>query len=432
MATPPRTRYAKSGGLNIAYQVIGDGARNLVHVSGFVSHLDLQWENPQRAEVARRWASFARVVTFDKRNTGLSDRTGGAPTLEERMDDIRAVMDDAGMASASLVGHSEGGPLAILFAATYPERVEALVLGATYARLDPPPDLEERLAFVEEHWGTGIPIQYFVSGSDPEWAARYERSAATPRTAVEILRMNVLLDVRAALGAITAPTLVVHRTGDPIVPIAAGRELAGGIAGARFVEMPGNTHLPSTDAEWREEVDLVEEFLTGASQTSEPDRVLATVLFTDIVESTATAATLGDREWTHRLGALQDHTDRLVRQFGGRRVKTTGDGVLATFDGPARGIRCARAIVDRAAATGLPIRAGLHAGEVELVGGGDIAGIAVHLAKRVESAASPGAVYVSQTMRDLIAGSSIELADRGAHELKGIPGSWVLYEVAGV
>ncbi|HVF31751.1 MAG TPA: alpha/beta fold hydrolase [Acidimicrobiales bacterium] len=428
MAALPRTRYAESGGLNIAYQVFGDGPRNLVHVPGFVSHLDLQWENPQRVEVARRWATFARVVTFDKRNTGLSDRTAGAPTLEERMDDIRAVMDAAGIESAALLGHSEGGPLALLFAATYPERVEALVLGATYARLDPPADMEERLAFLEKNWGTGVPLQFFVPGSDPEWAARYERSAATPRTAVEILRMNVLVDVRPALSAVTAPTLVLHRTGDPVVPVAAGRELAEGIPGARYVELPGDTHLPSTDAEWRDEVDLIEDFLTGAHGVTEPDRVLATVLFTDIVDSTATAAAMGDREWRHRLGRLQDQTERFIRQFGGRQVKATGDGVLATFDGPARGIRCARAIAERAASTGLPIRAGLHAGEVELVGD-DIAGIAVHLAKRVESAARPGSVYVSQTVRDLIAGSSIELAERGVHELKGIPGSWSLFEV---
>lgn len=429
MAALPPTRYAKSGGLNIAYQVFGDGPRNLVHVPGFVSHLDLQWENPQRVEVARRLATFARVLTFDKRNTGLSDRTAAAPSLEERMDDIRAVMDDAGMESAALLGHSEGGPMAVLFAATYPERVEALVLGATYARVTPPPDFEERLTFLEEHWGTGVPLQFFVSGSNPEWAARYERSAATPRIAVEILRMNILVDVRAALGAVAAPTLVLHRTGDPIVPVEAGRELAAGIAGARFIEVPGDTHLPSTAAEWRWEVDALEDFLTGAHGVAEPDRVLATVLFTDVVDSTEMAATLGDRDWSHRLSLLQDRTERLIRQFGGRRVKTTGDGVLATFDGPARGIRCARAVVDAAATAGLAIRAGLHAGEVELTGE-DIAGIAVHLAKRVETAAAPGAVYVSQTVRDLVVGSGIAFTDRGSHTLKGIPGTWALFEVA--
>ena len=431
MAPLPRTRYAMSGGLNIAYQEFGDGPLDLVHVPGFISHLDLAWEDPNRAEAARRWSAFARVLVFDKRNTGLSDRTSAAPTMEERMDDIRAVMEDAGVERAAIIGISEGGPLAVLFAATYPERVTSLVLISTYARLVAKADLEERLADVERYWGTGLVIQQFDPGSDLDWAARFERSAATPRAAAEILRLNVQLDVSAALPAISCPALVVHRRNDPIVPIEGGRELAAGIAGARLVELDGDSHLARTPEEWDVQLDLVEEFLTGAARTSDPDRVLATVLFTDVVDSTATAASLGDREWRHRLGQLQDQTDRLIRQFGGRRVKTTGDGVLATFDGPARGIRCARAVADRAASSGLPIRAGLHAGEVEIVGD-DVAGIAVHLAKRVESSAAPGTVYVSQTMRDLIAGSSIELADRGMHELKGVPGSWMLYEVLAV
>ncbi|HUP84795.1 MAG TPA: adenylate/guanylate cyclase domain-containing protein [Acidimicrobiales bacterium] len=428
MAPLPRTSYAKSGGLNIAYQVFGDGPRNLVHVPGFVTHLDLQWENPHFSEANRRFATFARTATFDKRNTGLSDRTSAAPTMEERIDDIRAVMDAAGMEAAAIVGHSEGGPMSLLFAATYPERVEALVLGGTYARLPPFPDMEERLGALEQAWGTGVPLQFFLPASDLEWAARYERSAATPRGAVEILRLNALIDVSAALPAVSAPTLVLHRTGDPIVPISAGRELAEGIAGAQFVELAGETHSPANAREWQEEVDLIEEFLTGAHRTTEPDRVLATVLFTDIVDSTEHAAGLGDRAWTSRLEANQQRTGRLVRQFGGRLVKTTGDGVLATFDGPARAIRCASALTDQATRDRLPIRAGLHTGEVELVGD-DIAGIAVHLAKRVEAAAVTGAVFVSQTVRDLVVGSGIELADRGTHELKGIPGSWTLYEV---
>ena len=428
MAGLPRTRYAKSGGLNIAYQVYGTGPRNLVHVPGFVTHLDLMWENPRLAEAARRYGSFARVVHFDKRNTGLSDRTASVPTLEERMDDIRAVMDDAGLASAVILGISEGGPLAVLFAATYPERVEALVLGATYARLPPPPDLDEQLTLLEETWGTGMPLQFFIGESDPDWAARYERSAATPRAAVEILRLNVAIDVTAAMAAVSAPTLITHRTGDPVVPVSAAYELADGISGARFVEFPGDTHLPGSDRQWRAELDLIEDFLTGAHRTAEPDRVLATVVFTDIVGSTERAASLGDRAWRTRLELNQSRTDRLVRQFGGRVVKATGDGSLATFDGPARAIRCASALAEQATRDGLPIRAGVHTGEVELVGD-DIAGIAVHLAKRVESAAAPGSVYVTQTVRDLIAGSSIELADRGITDLKGVPGSWTLFEV---
>lgn len=431
MTGVPRTRYAKSSGLNIAYQVYGEGPRNLVFVPGFVTHLDLMWENPAMAESARRYSAFAQVVQFDKRNTGLSDRTATVPTLEERMDDIRAVMDHAGVESAVVLGVSEGGPLAVLFAATYPERVEALVLSSTYARLTPPPDMEEQLTFVEDNWGTGRPLQFFLAGVDPDWAARYERSAATPRAAVEILRLNVCMNVTSALPAVSAPTLVIHRSGDPIVPVSAGRELAEGIAGARFVEFAGDTHQPGTDKEWRAETDLIEDFLTGAHSTADPDRVLATVVFTDIVGSTERAAALGDRAWRALLASNQSYTDRLVRQFGGRVVKATGDGALATFDGPARAIRCASALTERATRDGLSIRAGVHTGEVELVGD-DVAGIAVHLAKRVESAATTGSVYVSQTVRDLIAGSSIELADRGVHELKGIPGSWTLYEVQAV
>jgi class 3 adenylate cyclase len=431
MAGVPRTRYARSGELNIAYQVLGDGPMALVSIPGFVSHLDLAWEDPHRAEAARRWATFAKVVLFDKRNTGLSDRTAGPPTMEERMDDIRAVMDDAGIERAALVGVSEGGPLALLFAATYPERVDALALLATYGRIDPPDDFEERLQGLHDTWGTGFPMQYFDPSCDLEWAARFERSSATPRIATEILRLNLALDATPALPAISAPTLLIHRRGDPIIPLAAAQELVQGIDGAHLVVLDGDSHLPGTSDEWAEQLDLIEEFLTGATVASEPDRVLATVLFTDIVDSTATAVALGDREWRQRLGKLQDQTDRLVRQFGGRRVKTTGDGILATFDGPARAIRCARTLTERATASGLPIRAGLHTGEVELVGD-DIAGIAVHLAKRVESAAAAGTVYVSQTVRDLIAGSPIALTPRGTHELKGVPGSWDLFEVESV
>lgn len=428
MGAVPRTRYARSGELSIAYQVFGTGPLDLVVVPGFVTHLDLAWEDPHRAEASRRWATFSRVVLFDKRNTGLSDRTSSAPTMEERMDDIRAVMDDAGVGRAALFAASEGGPLALLFAATYPERVEALVLLATYARLDPPADLEERLQVLHDSWGSGSALQFFDPSADREWAARFERSSSTPRAAVEILRLNLELDATTALPAISAPTLVIHRRDDPVVPLSAAEELAAGIAGARLVVLEGDSHLPRDAEEWAVDVGLTEEFLTGAIGATECDRVLATVLFTDVVDSTATAASLGDREWRHRLGQLQEQTDRLIRQFGGRWVNTTGDGVLATFDGPARAIRCAWAIAERAASSGLPIRAGLHTGEVELVGD-DITGIAVHLAKRVESAAASGTVYVSQTVRDLIVGSPIVVAPRGSHELKGIPGSWDLFEV---
>jgi class 3 adenylate cyclase/dienelactone hydrolase len=425
---PPRTSYARSGELNIAYQVVGDGDLDVVYIPGFVSHLDLAWEDPNRALAGRRWSSFGRLILFDKRGTGLSDRVVGVPTIEERMDDIRAVMDAAGSEQAALVGYSEGGPLAILFAATYPERVRALVLGSTCATPMPPDDLDDRLRILEETWGTGLTMQFFDEACDREWAARFERSAATPRAAAEILRLNVTIDVEAALPAVTCPTLVIHRAGDPVVPVAAGRALAAALPHARYVERPGDGHMPPTEREWDDEVGLVEEFLTGARRATEPDRVLATLLFTDIVSSTERAVAAGDARWRERLGRHRDQADRLVRQHRGVVVKDTGDGVLARFDGPARAVRCAAAIVERAEAEGLPIRAGLHAGEIELVGD-DVAGIAVHLAKRVESAAAPGRVLVSQTVRDLVTGSGIAFADRGVQPLKGIEGEWRLYEV---
>ena len=430
MTRPPRTRYAKSGDLNIAYQVFGEGDIDVVFVPGFISHLDLAWENPVRSAGMVQLASFARVITFDKRGTGLSDRDVNAVTgVEERMDDIRAVMDAAGCERAALIGYSEGGPMAIMFAATYPERVTALVLGGTFARLDAPVDLDEQLAALEESWGSGLALStVFIPGVDREFAARYERSAATPRAAAEILRANVMIDVTAALSAISVPTLVLHRARDPLVPVEMGRALAAGIRGARLVERDLEHHLPSTIREWEEEIGEVEEFLTGARHAPEPDRVLATVMFTDIVDSTQRAAAEGDSAWRDRLEHHHRRVRRLVEQHRGRQIKTTGDGVLATFDGPARGVRCAKAIVDSSREDGLTIRAGLHTGEVELVDD-DVAGIAVHLASRVESAAAPGRVYVSPTVHDLVIGSGIAFADKGHHQLKGIPGEWRLYEV---
>jgi class 3 adenylate cyclase len=338
-------------------------------------------------------------------------------------------MDAAGSERAALLGFSEGGPLAILFTATYPDRVTALALGSTYARLEPRPDLDEQLELLEQYWGSGYATsRMFAVDVDREWAARAERASATPHAAAELLRMNSELDVTPALAAISVPTLVTHRTGDPVVPVEAGRALAAAISGARYIEYEADHHMPGSPEEWEQGLGDIEEFLTGARANAEPDRVLATVLFTDIVDSTRRAAAAGDSTWRGELERHYAQARRLLDQHRGRQVKSTGDGILATFDGPARAIRCATALVDAASRAGLQLRAGLHAGEIEVVGD-DIAGIAVHIAQRVEASAQPGQVVVSQTVRDLIAGSTLELDDLGARALKGVPGDWRLYGV---
>ena len=427
----PRTGYARSGDLSIAYFTLGSGPIDVVFVPGFVSHIDLGWEEPMQRHTTERFASFSRFITFDKRGTGLSDR-GVSPlsSLEDRMDDIRAVMDAVHCTRAALVGYSEGGPLALMFAATYPERVTALVLSGTYGRLSPRADLEEQLALLEASWGNGLAIsQVFRRGTDREWAARYERSSATPRAAADLLRMNTSLDVTPALPAISVPTLVIHRTDDPVVSFEHGRKLADGIPGATFLEVESDSHVPASAQEWNDELDVIEEFITGARPVAEADRVLATVMFTDICDSTERAAAAGDRAWRDVLERHHREVSALVERYRGRQVKSTGDGVLATFDGPSRAVRCATELVESARRGGVEVRAGLHTGEVELIGD-DIAGIAVHLAQRVESVAEPGRVFVSQTVRDLLAGSGVELDDRGVRALKGVPGEWRLFAVA--
>ena len=425
MRAPP-TRYAKSDGLSIAYQHFGSGPIDLVYISGFVSHLDLSWELLTRAALFERLGRFARVLTFDKRGTGLSDRMSGVASAEERMDDIRAVMDAAGVAEAAFVGVSEGGPLALLFAATYPERVRAMVLSSTFARMEAPPNFEELLGYIERTWGTGDAMAVFLPDVAREDRARYERSAATPSTAVALLRMNLTIDVTAVLPAISVPVLVVHNTGDPVVPVERGRELAGAIAGARLVERESAEHVVRDPSSLDGFVGLIEEFLTGAKRAAEADRVLATVLFTDIVRSTEAVAAMGDARWRPTIGHHLHGAGDLVERYRGRVVASTGDGLLATFDGPARAVRCAADMVDRAQREGLTLRAGLHTGEVEVMGD-SIAGIGVHLAKRVEAAAEPGEVWTSQTVHDLVVGSGLEFSDRGEHVLKGVPGRWRLY-----
>jgi len=439
----PEVRYAKSGELSIAYQVFGQGDLDLVFVPGFVSHADLAWEIPVFSGVYRRLASFARVVTFDKRGTGLSDRTLGFGTVEDRMDDIRAVMDAAAVPRAAIFGISEGGPMALLFAATYPERVTALVLMGTFARILRAPDFPQGAdpalieAFVDgiaAGWGAGGALANFIANMPDSPAstaalARYERNATTPGMVQEILTQNVSIDVRAALPAVSAPTLVLHHAGDRVVPRRFGRDVAERIEGAQWVELPGDVHVDGSVGGEDDALDAIEAFLTGQTQRAvDADRALKTVFFSDIVGSTEQAATVGDRRWH----ALLDEHDTAVRReldrHDGTEVKTTGDGFLAVFDGPARAIRCAQAIVASSAVFGLRIRAGIHVGEVE-IRGDDVAGLAVHIGSRVAALADADEVLVTRTVRDLVTGSGIAFSDRGMHALKGVPGEWQLLAV---
>ena len=435
----PDTRYATSGELSIAYQVIGDGDIDVVFVPGYVSHVELMWEpNPARPLV-EAVARYARVIAFDKRGTGLSDRSLGAGTLEERMDDVRAVMDAAGVERAVLLGISEGGPMSLLFAATYPERVRSLVLFGSFARAIAGPDYphgftaeiaERFIDGIAPLWGTGRVLAATTSDMDGDAdllavAARYERNASTPGVATSIMRANTQIDVRHVLPAITAPTLVVHCSGDPFIPVGHGRYLAEHIEGARYEEIDADFHATLDPDRLTPVTEAIEEFLTGEIRLPEPDRVLKTVLFTDIVDSTSTAADVGDGRWKEILDAHDRVVRRELDRFGGTEVNTTGDGFLAAFDGPARAVRCAHAIIAAVSSTGVQVRAGLHTGECELRGE-DLAGVAVHIGARVAARAGAGEVLVSSTVRDLVAGSGLEFDDLGEHELKGVPGRWRL------
>ena len=441
-STRPETRYAKSGGLNIAYQVVGDGPRDLIYVPGWISNVELNWEEPALAHVLERLAGFTRLIMFDKRGTGLSDAvpTDRLPTLEERMDDMRAVLDAVGSEQTAVFGFSEGGMMSVLFAATYPQRTTALMLYGVFAKRSwspdypwaPRPDDRAReIEALEQNWSERMDLDQLAPSEDEAFRARlrtYIRRSASPGAAAALMRMNTQIDVREVLPSIHAPTLVMHRTGDRDANVEEGRWIASRIPGAKFVELPGDSHLlwaGNTD----EVVDEIEEFLTGARRGPEPDRVLATVLFTDIVGSTEQAARLGDRRWRD---LLQRH-NALVREqlarFRGSEVDTTGDGFLATFDGPARAIRCAAAVQAGVQELGLHVRAGIHTGECELLGG-KVAGVAVHTGARVAAVAGADEVLVSSTVKDLVAGSGIEFEDRGEHELKGVPGEWRLYAVS--
>jgi pimeloyl-ACP methyl ester carboxylesterase len=437
----PETRYAKSGDVNIAYQVVGSGPRDLVVVPGWVSNIDVFWEEPSFARLLTRLASFSRLIIFDKRGTGLSDRVSDMPSLEVRMDDVRAVMDAAGSPQAALFGYSEGAPMCALFAATYPDRATALIMNGGFARRTVAPDypcgvtVEHLLAFTEEierNWGgpVGIDDRAPSMAHDPryrQWWARWLRSSASPTAAAAVIRMNAEIDIRHVLPAVRVPTLLLHSVNDRVTDVGASRYMAERIPGAKFVELHGVDHVPwGSDAD--RIADEIEGFLTGARHGAEFDRVLATVLFTDIVGATEKAARLGDRGWHDLLDSHHALIRSELMRFRGREIDNAGDGFLATFDGPARAVRCACAISNGVRALGLEIRAGLHTGECELMGD-KLGGIAVHTGARVAARANGGEVLVSSTVKDLVAGSGLSFEDRGAEELKGIPGEWRLFAV---
>jgi class 3 adenylate cyclase len=439
----PRTWYAKSGELDIAYQVMGDGPIDLLVVPPGFSVMEPSWSWPALADSWRRLARFSRLILLDKRGTGLSDRVTGLPTLEERMDDVRAVMDATGSSRAALLGGSEAGPIATLFAATYPERVSALVLLAAMVKWSAAPDLcaamtdedeQVMLDYLDESWGSGRSGELLYAPSlagdsaTRELVGRFESMAGSPNAMRRLIAMDKQIDIRHVLSTVSAPSLVVHRIGDRIVPVEHGRYYAQKISGARYVELPGDDHWWWTGSGDDTIAQEIEEFLTGERPEPERDRVLKTILFTDIVESTQVAVGLGDQRWRE----LLDRHDATVRgaldRFRGDEIKTTGDGFFAAFDGPARAIRCAQAITHDAGGLGLDVRVGLHTGECERRGT-DLAGIAVHTGARVAALAGPGEVLVTSTVRDLVAGSGIEFRDRGRHALKGIPGHWQLLAV---
>ncbi len=440
MFDPPQTHYAKGPEGDVAYQVVGDGPMDLVMVPGWFSHIDMQWDDPQRRAFIGELASFARVIMYDKRGTGLSDPVDGVPTVENRVDDLRAVMDAAESRSAALFGFSEGGAISLLFTATYPERVRALILYGTGVGST---DLAVQARVVEtimrlrrtiDHWGEGQTIDWAAPSLRDDAMARkrmgaLERAAMSPKMALltwqAVTRQPDLLHIAKSVGV---PTLVLHRKHDAI-PIEIGRELTATIPGARLVELEGVDHVPHV-GDYKAVTGEMEEFLTGQRHEHPPDRVLATVLFTDIVDSTPRAAELGDHRWRELLQRHDEIARGEIGSFQGRFVKDTGDGLLATFDGPTRAVLCATALAERMPQVGLDIRSGLHTGEC-VRRGDDIGGIAVHIAARIAAKAAAKEVLVSNTVKDLVYGSGITFEERGAHPLKGVPGEWQLYAPTG-
>ena len=432
-------KYARSGDVHIAYRIFGDGPRDIVLIPGTISHVELLWELPSHHHLLKRLTAFARVIVFDKRGQGLSDRVA-EQTLEERVGDVRAVMDAAGSERATIYGWSEGGAMCLMFAATHPTRTSALVLFGSFASIKNEPWMvtqevfEKLIARLVTHWGEGILLRLNAPSRRDDkaflnWFARIERAAASPGSIRALMSANYDIDVRHLLAAIRVPTLILHRSGDKLVPAAAGRYLSENIPGAKYVELQGSDHMV-LDQETQDIIaDQIEEFITGArSHLDEPDRMLATIMFTDIARSTEHAVSMGDARWRELLVEYYAVMRKELTAFRGREINTVGDGALVTFDGPARAIRCARSLRENLRRLGLEVRAGLHTGECELISG-DVAGIAVHIAARVAAIAKPDEVLVSSTVKDLVAGSGIQFADRGVHTLKGVPGEWRVFAV---
>jgi pimeloyl-ACP methyl ester carboxylesterase len=433
----PTTRYAKSGEVHIAYQIFGEGP-DLIMAPGFVSHIENYWDDPRFARWLRKLGSFCRVVLFDKRGTGLSDRVANLPAMDERMDDVRAVMDAVKIERAAQFGISEGGSLAALFAATHPERSQSLTLYGAFARfrhwIADDEGFDALTSYIDERWGSGESLPNFAptkanDAAIRQWWGKFERLGASPSAAIALMRMNREIDISGILHSIKVPTLVIHLTGDTLVSVEGGRELAAGIPASHLIEIPGIDHLPWLDAGNRILAEM-EEFLTGSRSTAVVDRVLATVVFTDIVDSTKRADAGGDSAWRDLIEAHNKTVRRELARFRGKEVKSLGDGFLATFDGPARAIHCAGAIRDSLHQLDVPVRIGVHTGEVELAEN-DVRGIAVHIASRVAHIGGADDVLVSRTVKDLVAGSGIKFQDFGTHALKGMPEQWQVFRAVG-
>lgn len=432
-----RTKYAKSGNVHIAYQVFGEGDITLIMTPGFVSHIENYWDEPGLARWLRKLGTFTRVILFDKRGTGLSDHVSELPGLDERIDDIRSVMDAEGVQQAAIFGISEGGSMASFFAATHPERTLALILYGAFVKFTSWFPTEEALQtlfdYIDNYWGSGASLPAWAPTKQgdlvfQDWWGKFERLGASPGAAKNLMQMNRQIEITDILPSVNVPTLVIHRTDDVSVNVEGGRMLAEYIPDAKYVELPGYDHLPWVGNNRDQILDEMAQFLTGERPPIVTDNVLATVLFTDIVDSTSRLAQMGDRQWHDVLDRHNLMVDRQISRFRGRMVKHTGDGVLAMFDGPARAIRCAMAMCEDAHQMGIEIRTGLHTGEVELMGD-DVGGMAVHIAARVMGKAGAGEVWVSRTLKDLVVGSGFNFEEQGVYTLKGIPDEWRLFAV---